>query len=76
MKTIEAKDYAEGFVETHDFNEYIDESYWDRDFDTDHCLEWMLSDAKKEGYELTNVDAFDHDGFFYNVYKCTEKGLS
>lgn len=73
---IPARDYAEGFVETREFNTYVDEAYWERNFSTDVCLDWMLDRAKQEQIELTHVEDFDYDTFFYNAYQCTEKGLS
>lgn len=68
--------YADYFADTNWMNEYIQESYWEDNFSTRHCLEAMLASAKADNLELIGLDEFDYDTFFYNAYDCAEKGLS
>lgn len=73
---MSAEEYAEAFVDTKAFDEYVQDSYWQDNFSTDRCLEMMKEFAAGETVALTGIDEFEYDKFFYDTYECMEKGLS
>jgi hypothetical protein len=73
---INAKDYADDFSMSKAFEDYIDSAYWSDSFDTEEAFQMMMDSAQENGILLDNVDEFDYDRFFYEIYKDSEKGLS
>ncbi len=69
-------DFAEQFVDTRDFEDYMQDAHWTLDFKTHIAFELMLEAANSEGVQLTDTQSFDYDKFFWNVYQNSEKGLS
>jgi hypothetical protein len=70
------REYAADFVNTHRWDEWCDEMYWERNFNSDELLNAMELEARENGVELTDGDSFDYDKYFYDAYQNTEKGLS
>lgn len=70
---------CETFCETH-FDawlcDYIQESYWDDSFNTDHAFDRMEREAARLGVRLTDIETWNYDAYLTNAYRCTEKGLS
>ena len=60
----------------HDLSSWIDEMYWERSFSSEKIFNDMVKAADSLKIELTDKDDFDYEEFFWNVYQCTEKGLS
>lgn len=57
---------------------YIQESHIRADFNPRVCFAMLQVAASMRFNEFTIIDleTFDYDSFFYNIYRCTEKGLS
>lgn len=66
----------EQFADTEDYNEIIDEMYWEDNYSSERLFERTILAATKEGVIITDKDDCDYDGYFWNVWQCTEKGLS
>jgi hypothetical protein len=50
--------------------------FWERSFNCEKVFNDMQKSADSLGIKLTDTEEFDYDTFFWNVYQCTEKGLS
>lgn len=57
-------------------DDYIQEAYWERNFNTDTLFDMMIRDAKRKGISFEDEEEWNYDKFFYDLYKDTEKGLS
>lgn len=62
---------CEDFIEYLGY-EFFEGLYEDRSgmFPSDSYFERMTDAAKREGKTLTDVEDFDYDRHFYNLYKC------
>lgn len=67
---------CEDFAESQDFSTQIDEQNWDGGFDAEALFRVMCAEANAQGVVLIDKDAFWYETYFWNVWKCTEKGLS
>lgn len=72
------KHYAEKLADAGYYEPMIQEYSWsDKSTSiTDEMFEATLSHAARADVQLSNVESFDYDQFFHNIYSCTEKGLS
>ncbi len=70
-KRINAEDFAEKFIESEEFELYVDECDDEADFDTNTALRMMLDKADDKGVDLVNVDLFDSDNFFVDAWHIT-----
>jgi hypothetical protein len=57
-------------------DEMMQEQFWDGGVDTNKITDAFLAWAYQKNIQLTDLESFDSDKFFYNIYQCTEKGLS
>lgn len=74
---LTCEEFYEAYAVDH-IDEVIQDLFWD-DPAIDRMLiifESLKRLAKKEGVFLTDVNSWDYDAFFYNIWECTEKGLS
>lgn len=55
---------------------YIQEAYWEGGLNTTRCFEWMLDLAKKDRIFVKDEARVNYDEILWNVWTCTEKGLS
>lgn len=76
MKTMTYLEFAETLANNDFFDDYIQDSFWTKEFKTSKCLAMMETEAKQQKITLTNEEDFDYDKFFFDLYNCTEKGLS
>ena len=54
----------------------IQEQYWEDGYDGQQLFALLKERAAEQGITLTDIETFNDDRFFYDVYQCTEKGLS
>ena len=54
----------------------IQEQYWADGYDGRQLFALLKKRAAEQGVTLTDIVTFNDDRFFYDVYQCTEKGLS
>lgn len=73
----------EQLFEGTDYEKITDEMIQDMSYDggfRSKCFEEladeMISDAEKRGFIVSDKSTFNTDKFFFNLYFCTEKGLS
>jgi len=76
MRKMNSVDFADKYVETEQFEDYVQDSHWNQSFNTDRALCHMLDNAEERGVEIVNLDSFDADQFFWEVYNSMERGLS
>ncbi len=57
-------------------DDWVQEAYWNNDWNTDKVFEAMQKSAAEKGIILSDCETWDSDKFLHNVWKCTEKGLS
>jgi len=76
MKTVDVNKYALEFVMGDRFDEYVQDSYWRRNFDSELIFDLMLHEANSENIILDGVENFDYDNFFHAAFEHMEKGLS
>lgn len=71
-------DYAERTKNQEMMDEIIQEMVWDGDgsFNADKLLKAIVDAAEKDGVIITDKDEFNYHDYFYNIWQCTEKGLS
>jgi hypothetical protein len=71
-------EFVEGYMlDDRDFDSLIDEMLRiDGGPSSEKMFNFMKDLAKEEGVRLTDIEDFDYDDYFYEVYKNTEKGLS
>lgn len=74
--SFDATYYFETLMNDGFFDEVMDSMHWSDSFNTETLLQIGLKEAAADEIELTGLDSFDYDTFFYNAYQCTEKGLS
>lgn len=67
---------CEDFADREDFSEMCDEMYWEDNFDADRFLDALVFRASEQRVRLTDIFEWDYDKYFWNMYRCTEKGLS
>lgn len=71
---------CESFVEQNDkyFEERMQEMYWEWDgsIRTNELYDMMVKMAKEMCVQLTDLEVWDYDYYFYNWYQSMEKGLS
>ncbi len=67
-KRINAEDFAEKFIETEEFELYVDGLNDEDEFEPNTALRMMLDKADDKGVDLVNVDLFDSDNFFFEAY--------
>jgi hypothetical protein len=75
-KTMSCEDFAELLDNNYFFDQLVDEQYWTDGFKADPFFTDLKDEAKKRGIVLSNVDDFDYEKYFQNVYSSSEKGLS
>jgi hypothetical protein len=73
---MKCEDLADKLANGDRFDTYIQESFWERNFKTSACLEILVDEANERSIQLVDLDEWDFDKYFYNMYRCTEKGLS
>lgn len=76
MRKMNAVDFAEKFTNTDIFQEYISEALWHGRFNADKALTLMLDNAEERGVDIVNLDLFDSDNFFWEVYNALEESAS
>ena len=69
-------DFFDNHYDNDELSSWIDEMYWGDNFTTDRLFEDMVSKAATLNVKLTDVDDWDYDRHFYDVWSSTEKGLS
>lgn len=74
--SFDAAYYFETLLRDGFFDEVMDSMFWGDGLNTDTLLKIGLKEAEADEIELTGLDTFDYDDFFYNAYQCAEKGLS
>lgn len=57
-------------------NNYIQDSFYSEDFSPEVCLKIMIELNQDSEVLLTDLEDFDYDGYFSELYTVTEKGLS
>lgn len=57
-------------------NDYIQESYWMESFDEDVLYNICMAYADEHDLKIIDHDDFNWSAALYNLYQCTEKGLS
>lgn len=70
---ITLEEYAENCI---DFSTYIDESFWERTYNTEKAFDWLLHMAQLDGYTISDELTVDYDSVLWDIYTNTEKGLS
>lgn len=75
MIKMTCEDYYETYL-VYPIMDYIDEMYWEKNYSAERLFNFLLKHAASQSIVLTDADYFDYDGFFWNVYQNTEKGLS
>lgn len=77
-KTMSTEEFAEILHDRYFYDALIDELYWEQAPNkTNQMLDATLEEAKRQGITLTDANTWvGYDEYFYNMYDCTEKGLS
>lgn len=70
------KDFADELLDDGFFDDYIQSSYWEKSFSTEHCLKMLEDQADLCDVVLVDLKDFNYDVVFHNAYELTEKGLS
>lgn len=78
MKAYNALKYVQDYLASPEFDNYVQNTYWTRDFDEDLVFETISRQAIQDGLYLEDLD--EQAGKIYDLildaYEVSEKGLS
>ena len=72
---ITCEEYYDKYL-TDKIDEAIQDMHWNREFDAKYLFNIMITDASESKIVLQDLENFDYEDFFWNIYKSSEKGLS
>jgi len=73
---MSAIDFAERFIDTVNWRMLVDDMHWTDSFSAERCRNLMLFEATYQNKELTGLEEFDYETFFWEAYQAEERGLS
>ena len=77
IEAMTCEEFYDSYSSAQDMiDEYVQDQYWDGGCNTESMFRALCALAKEKGVTLTDEADWSYDDFFYNVYQCTEKGLS
>ncbi len=54
----------------------IDEAYWGDNFKAERFFNVLKEEATKRSVTLSDIEEFDYEDYYWNLYENSEKGLS
>lgn len=75
-KSMTCAQYAEHLDGKGGYSQIIDELYWSGGCDTKTLFLYTQKCAEADGIILIDVDEFEYDPYFWDLYQSSEKGLS
>lgn len=68
--------FADLLDNTYFFDDVVDGAFWNKSFKSETFFEAMKAEAERRDISLSDSEEWDYENYFWNLYQCSEKGLS
>ena len=76
MRKSTCEDFADDLDNVSYFSKMVNEAHRNQDFSSDRFFDRLKAEAFDRNIQLTDIEDFEYDEYFYNLYKWSEKEIA